>query len=65
MEQQTVSLAKSGVLCSLQARTSIVASANPIGGNYNKEKNVMGNIKISNAILSRFDLIFLMIDKPD
>ncbi|KRX02914.1 P-loop containing nucleoside triphosphate hydrolase [Pseudocohnilembus persalinus] len=65
MEQQTVSLAKSGVLCSLQCRTSIIACANPIGGHYNKQKSIKENIKISNAILSRFDLVFLMLDKAD
>ncbi|EGR28289.1 minichromosome maintenance deficient 8, putative, partial [Ichthyophthirius multifiliis] len=65
MEQQSVSLAKSGILCSLQARCSIIAAANPKDGHYNKQKNVKDNIKISNAILSRFDLIFLLLDKCD
>jgi len=65
MEQQTVSIAKSGVMCSLSTRTTIVAAANPKGGHYNKSKNVKDNIKISNAILSRFDLVFLLLDHPD
>ncbi|KAL4465193.1 hypothetical protein ABPG74_001907 [Tetrahymena malaccensis] len=65
MEQQTVSLAKSGVLCSLQSRATIIASANPKEGHYNKSKQIKDNIKINNAILSRFDLIFLLLDTPD
>lgn len=65
MEQQTISIAKAGIICQLKCRVGIIASANPIQGCYNKNKSFMENTKISNAILSRFDLIFLMVDKPD
>jgi DNA helicase MCM8 len=65
MEQQTVSIAKAGVICQLKCRVGIVASANPTSGCYNKAKTFKDNTKISNAILSRFDLIFLLVDKPD
>ena len=44
---------------------TIIGSANPIQGNYCKAKSLKDNIKISNAILSRFDLIFLLLDQPD
>ena len=44
-EQQSVSLAKAGVVCSLPARTSILAAANPTGGHYNKAKTVSENLK--------------------
>ncbi len=65
MEQQTISIAKGGIIGSLSARCSIIASANPHNGHYNKQKSVLENIKISNAILSRFDLVFLLLDDPD
>lgn len=65
MEQQRVTVAKSGVICSLPARTSILAAANPIGGQYDKSKTLTANLNISQPILSRFDLIFLLLDKPD
>ncbi|XP_067212903.1 DNA helicase MCM8 isoform X2 [Linepithema humile] len=65
MEQQRVTVAKSGVICSLPARTSILAAANPIGGQYDKSKTITENLNISQPILSRFDLIFLLLDKPD
>ena len=65
MEQQTISIAKAGVICQLKCRVSIIASANPINGCFNKAKSFKDNTKISNAILSRFDLIFLLVDKPD
>lgn len=45
MEQQSISLAKAGIVCSLPARTSIVAAANPVGGHYNKAKTVSENLK--------------------
>lgn len=65
MEQQTISIAKGGVICSLPCRTTIMAAANPIGGHYNQEKSVLDNLKMSQAMLSRFDLIFLLLDTPD
>jgi DNA helicase MCM8 len=65
MEQQSVSIAKAGILCSLSTRTSIVAAANPVAGHYNKEKTVSENLKMGSALLSRFDLIFVLLDKPD
>lgn len=65
MEQQTVSIAKAGVLCSLPARTSILAAANPVGGHYNKAKTVSENLKLGPALLSRFDLVFILLDQPN
>ena len=65
MEQQTISIAKAGIVCNLMARTSVIAAANPVGGHYNKSKTVAENLKINPALLSRFDLIFILLDKPD
>ncbi|GFO02710.1 DNA helicase mcm8-like [Plakobranchus ocellatus] len=65
MEQQSISIAKAGIVCSLPARTSIIAAANPVGGHYNKAKTVSENLKMGGALLSRFDLVFIMLDKPD
>merc|ERR1719376_269045 len=65
MEQQQISVAKAGVVCTLPARTAIIAAANPVGGHYNRAKTVAENLKLSPALLSRFDIIFIMIDKPD
>lgn len=65
MEQQSVSVAKSGVICTLPARTSVIAAANPVGGHYNKSKSVSENLKMNGALLSRFDLVFILLDKPD
>lgn len=65
MEQQSISLAKSGVSCSVKAQTAILAAANPVGGHYNKAKTVSENLKMHPALLSRFDLVFILIDKPD
>eukprot|EP00093_Oithona_nana_P009976 09976.XXX_141707_143827_1 [CDS] Oithona nana genome sequencing. len=65
MEQQSISLAKSGVTCSVPAHTAILAAANPVGGHYNKAKTVSENLKMHPALLSRFDLVFILIDKPD
>jgi DNA helicase MCM8 len=62
MEQQTISIAKGGILGTLSARTSIIACANPYTGHYNKSRSIIDNIRVSNAILSRFDLIFLLLD---
>ena len=59
------SLAKAGVVCTLPARTSILAAANPVGGHYSHAKTVSQNIKLGPALLSRFDLVYIMLDKPD
>ena len=65
MEQQTISVAKAGILCNLSARTSVIAAANPIGGHYDKSRTVAENLKMNTALLSRFDLIFILLDEPD
>jgi DNA replication licensing factor MCM4 len=65
MEQQTVSVAKAGIICSLNARTSILASANPVHSKYNPRLSVVDNIQLPPTLLSRFDLIYLILDKPD
>ncbi|KAH7437197.1 hypothetical protein KP509_05G060500 [Ceratopteris richardii] len=65
MEQQCVSVAKAGLVASLSARTAVLAAANPVGGHYNRSKTVNENLKMSAALLSRFDLVFILLDKPD
>jgi DNA helicase MCM8 len=65
MEQQSVSVAKSGVVTSLRSRATILAAANPSGGCYDRRKSVSENLKMASALLSRFDLVFIMLDKPD
>lgn len=63
MEQQTISLAKAGVRATLNARTSILAAANPIGGRYDRAKSLQQNIALQAPIMSRFDLFFILIDE--
>lgn len=62
MEQQTVSIAKSGITTTLNCRTTILAAANPVYGRYNPYKSPVENIDLPAALLSRFDLIFLLLD---
>ncbi|KAL6581928.1 MCM DNA helicase complex subunit mcm6 [Orobanche minor] len=65
MEQQTISITKAGIQATLNARTSILAAANPAGGRYDKTKPLKYNVALPPAILSRFDLVYVMIDDPD
>nr|POE47973.1 dna replication licensing factor mcm4 [Quercus suber] len=65
MEQQTVSIAKAGIITTLNARTSVLASANPIGSKYNINLPVPQNIDLPPTLLSRFDLVYLVLDRID
>uniref|UniRef100_A0A914YIW9 DNA replication licensing factor MCM4 n=1 Tax=Panagrolaimus superbus TaxID=310955 RepID=A0A914YIW9_9BILA len=65
MEQQTLSIAKAGIICQLNARTSILAAANPIESKWNPKKTIIENIQLPHTLLSRFDLIFLLLDPAD
>ncbi|XP_054707129.1 zygotic DNA replication licensing factor mcm6-like [Uloborus diversus] len=63
MEQQTISITKAGVKATLNARTSILAAANPIGGRYDRTKSLKQNIALTAPIMSRFDLFFILVDE--
>ena len=65
MEQQTISIPKAGVYATLNARTSILAAANPIFGRYDKSKSLKNNINLSAPIMSRFDLFFVVCDESN
>lgn len=62
MEQQTISIAKAGIHATLNARTSILAAANPVGGRYNRKLSLRGNLNMTAPIMSRFDLFFVILD---
>ncbi|KAG4098872.1 MCM-domain-containing protein [Neocallimastix lanati (nom. inval.)] len=65
MEQQTVSIAKAGIITTLNARTSILACANPIDSKYNEKLTIVQNINLPPTLMSRFDLLYLILDKPN
>ena len=65
MEQQSVSVAKAGLTATLPSRAAVLAAANPAKGQYNRSKSIKENLKMSPALLSRFDLCFILVDTPD
>ena len=65
MEQQTISIAKAGISCSLPSRTAVLAAANPVGGHFDRTRSVSENLNMSAPMLSRFDLLFVLLDRAD
>jgi replicative DNA helicase Mcm len=65
LEQHTVSIAKAGIVATLNARTAVLAAANPKWGRYDTSRTIGENVELPITLLSRFDLVFIMIDKPD
>ncbi|KAG5449865.1 DNA replication licensing factor mcm8 [Clonorchis sinensis] len=65
MEQQTISVARGGLVANLPARAAVLAAANPVGGHYDSTRTLEENLRIPPALLSRFDLVFVLLDRPD
>jgi replicative DNA helicase Mcm len=64
MEQQTISIAKAGIVATLNARASILAAANPKYGRFDRFRSLVEQIDLPPTLLSRFDLIYILTDKP-
>jgi replicative DNA helicase Mcm len=65
MEQQTCSVAKGGIVATLNARTSILSAANPLYGKYDPFKNITENVNLPVPLLTRFDLVYVVRDTPE
>ncbi|MFA4701288.1 minichromosome maintenance protein MCM [Pyrococcus kukulkanii] len=65
LEQQTISISKAGITATLNARTTVIAAANPKHGRFNRMKPLFEQIDLPPTLLSRFDLIFVLVDEPD
>lgn len=65
MEQQTISVSKAGIVCTLKARCGVIAAANPIGGNYDNSMTFQEQVDLTEPILSRFDILCVVRDKID
>ena len=65
MEQQTITLSKAGIQATLNAKTSILAAANPTQNTYDATKPLTYNVNLTAPIMSRFDLFFILLDRPE
>lgn len=65
MEQQSISISKAGIVTQLQARCSVIAAANPIGGRYDSSRTFAENVELTEPILSRFDILCVVKDTVD
>ena len=65
MEQQSISVSKAGIVTSLQARCSVIAAANPVGGRYDSSRTFSDNVELTDPILSRFDILCVVKDIID
>ncbi|GBG25536.1 DNA replication licensing factor MCM2 [Hondaea fermentalgiana] len=65
MEQQSISISKAGIVTTLQARCSVVAAANPIGGRYDPQKSFSEQVALTDPIIQRFDILCVLQDRID
>ena len=65
MEQQSISISKAGIVTTLNARCSVIAAANPIGGRYDVSKTFSENVQLTDPILTRFDILCVLRDEAD